>query len=115
MEALHTRDDGIVDFDNRRCIGCKACMQACPYDALMQRMHHFLKRDDPFQDGARKRIWELPPGSMWLLFADSLSHAVLRGRCALERSFFVPVEATRSPELAPLGQVAGTAGVRLAA
>ncbi|RMI14533.1 MAG: 4Fe-4S ferredoxin, partial [Calditrichaeota bacterium] len=34
VQALYTRDDGIVDFDNRRCIGCKACMQACPYDAL---------------------------------------------------------------------------------
>jgi Fe-S-cluster-containing dehydrogenase component/formate-dependent nitrite reductase membrane component NrfD len=34
VEALHIRDDGIVDFDNRRCIGCKACTQACPYDAL---------------------------------------------------------------------------------
>ncbi len=34
VEALHVRDDGIVDFDGRRCIGCKACMQACPYDAL---------------------------------------------------------------------------------
>ncbi len=34
VTALYRRDDGIVDFDNRRCIGCKACMQACPYDAL---------------------------------------------------------------------------------
>ncbi len=34
VEALFVREDGIVDFDNKRCIGCKSCMQACPYDAL---------------------------------------------------------------------------------
>lgn len=32
--ALWEREDGIVDFDPERCIGCKACMQGCPYDAL---------------------------------------------------------------------------------
>ncbi len=32
--ALFKRDNGIVDFDSSRCIGCKSCMQACPYDAL---------------------------------------------------------------------------------
>lgn len=34
VTALFKRDDGIVDFDPQRCIGCKACMNACPYDAL---------------------------------------------------------------------------------
>jgi len=32
--ALFRRPDGIVDFNSERCIGCKSCMQACPYDAL---------------------------------------------------------------------------------
>ena len=32
--ALHKRPDAIVDLDRDRCIGCRSCMQACPYDAL---------------------------------------------------------------------------------
>ena len=32
--ALYKRNDGIVDLHSDSCIGCRACMQACPYDQL---------------------------------------------------------------------------------
>lgn len=34
VTAMYQRQDGIVEFDPSLCIGCKACMQACPYDAI---------------------------------------------------------------------------------
>lgn len=34
VTAMYQREDGIVEFDADICIGCKACMQACPYDAI---------------------------------------------------------------------------------
>ncbi len=32
--AMYKRPDGIVDFVKTVCIGCKACIAACPYDAI---------------------------------------------------------------------------------
>lgn len=34
VSAMYQRDDGIVEFDPSICIGCKSCMQACPYDSI---------------------------------------------------------------------------------
>jgi Fe-S-cluster-containing dehydrogenase component/formate-dependent nitrite reductase membrane component NrfD len=34
VSAMYQRTDGIVEFDPSICIGCKSCMQACPYDSI---------------------------------------------------------------------------------
>lgn len=71
------------------------------YDAFMLRFHDFLKGHEPFQERAPRRYWKFAPGSAWLVFADSLSHAVLRGQFALEHSFFVPPAVLLRPESSP--------------
>ncbi len=32
--ALYRASNGVIDFQDDRCVGCKSCMNACPYDAL---------------------------------------------------------------------------------
>ena len=34
VSALHYLDNGIVNIDNSRCIGCSGCVMACPYGAV---------------------------------------------------------------------------------
>jgi len=43
VQATYKRDDGIVIVDPHRCIGCRYCMIACPYDA---RVFDFKESDD---------------------------------------------------------------------
>jgi hypothetical protein len=67
----------------------------------MLRFHDFLKLNDAFQEHCRKRYWTFPPGCCWLVFTDSVSHAALRGRYAMEHSYFVAPESLLLPDQAP--------------
>jgi hypothetical protein len=92
--------------------------QPSAYDQFMRRLHHFLKANERFQDRCRKRLWTFGPGAAWLAFTDTVSHAVLRGRFALEHTFFVAPGALVLPELSPpvlLQQACAAAAPRRAA
>jgi hypothetical protein len=78
------------------------------YDALMLRLHHFLKEEDQFQAHAARRVWTFPVGAMWALFADGVAHAQLRGRFVLEHSFFVSQDLLIRADESPLAQLVET-------
>jgi hypothetical protein len=81
------------------------------YDAFMLRLHDYLKANDDFQERTPKRFWAFEPGSAWVAFTDVCSHAVLRGRYALEHSYFVAPEALALPEESPPALLARACGV----
>ena len=72
------------------------------YDEFMLRFHHFLKENAEYQQSCPKARHEFPPGSCWMVFTDTVSHAVLSGQFAIEQTFIVPLAALVSPEKAPL-------------
>jgi hypothetical protein len=75
-------------------------------DAFMLRFHDYLKGNDEFQERAPKKLWTFPPGSVWVAMTDACSHAVLRGRYALEHSYFVDPSALAVPDESPAALLA---------
>jgi hypothetical protein len=75
--------------------------QPSPSDVFMLRLHDYLKSDLDFQQRGPRRLWRFPPGSAWLAMTDACTHADLRGRFALEHSFFVSPHVLALPDVAP--------------
>lgn len=73
-----------------------------PYDHLMLGLHDAGKLDGNYQAKAPRVVLSFPPGSTWMCFTDAVLHAALAGRCALEQTFHVPVEAMAEPDRSPL-------------
>jgi hypothetical protein len=80
------------------------------YDAFMLRLHDHLKGNEDFQERGPKRFWKFPPGSAWLAITDTCSHAVLRGRFALEHSYFLAPPSLALPGESPAALLAQMCG-----
>jgi hypothetical protein len=72
------------------------------YDQIMLGMHDAAKRDRSYQASAPRRFVSFPGGSTWLAFTDQTPHAAVSGQCALEQTFYVPVESLADPAASPL-------------
>jgi hypothetical protein len=84
-----------------------------PYDQFMLRFHHFLKESEEFQKLCHKDFWEFPPGSAWIVFTDTASHACLSGQYALEQTLIIRHESLVCPEKAPISILEELAGFQL--
>jgi len=71
------------------------------YDHFMHRFHNYLKRNEVFQEKTTKRVWHFPPFSVWMTMTDTCSHSVLRGRFALEHSYFINPATLVLPDESP--------------
>jgi 3-deoxy-D-manno-oct-2-ulosonic acid (Kdo) hydroxylase len=81
-----------------------------PYDMFMLRFHDYLKENREFQQNCAKNRMEFPPLATWIVFTDSVAHAVLSGRFAIEQTFLIPPSALVAPQFAPYKILESIAG-----
>src|SRR5207249_4684224 len=62
------------------------------YDAFMLHFHDWLKENEDYQQHGAKTPIDFPPGCTWLVYTDSVPHAVLTGQFALEQTFIVHLD-----------------------
>jgi hypothetical protein len=84
-----------------------------PYDDFMMRFHNFLKENARFQAECAKYPWNFPAGSSWMVYTDTVPHAVLAGQYALEPTLLVEPAALVAPEFSPLKVLENMAGTAL--
>ena len=85
-------------------------LKRTPYDDFMMRFHNFLKENAEWQKSAAKYPFAFPAGSSWMVFTDTVPHAVMAGQYALEQTFLVERGAEVAPEHAPLTVLEQIAG-----
>jgi hypothetical protein len=85
-----------------------------PYDEFMMRLHNTMKEDSAFQASCVREEVQFSPGSSWMVYTETVPHAVLGGQYALEQTFLVDPAAMVTPDSAPIAILERMAGNRLA-
>ena len=55
VTATHVREDGVVEINYDKCIGCKYCINACPYDSRISDKGDFYTSGTPEIEKYEKR------------------------------------------------------------
>ncbi len=77
VDATFKRQDGIVLIDNKRCIGCRFCMAACPYGA---RSFNWGKPDLASEDHPYSPEWGFPRRMGTVEKCDFCPHMASQGK-----------------------------------
>ena len=96
----------------KKAFGLKAVDHSA-YDLFMLRFHDYLKENSAFQRDCPKVRVDFQPGWTWICYTDSVPHAVLSGRYALEQTFIIPLTSMVAPEKAPIRVLEKMAGKSL--
>jgi 3-deoxy-D-manno-oct-2-ulosonic acid (Kdo) hydroxylase len=84
-----------------------------PYDKFMMQLHNSMKEDAAFQASCTREHVKFAPGSSWMVYTETVPHAVLGGQYALEQTFLVDPGAMVTPDSAPVAVLEKMAGARL--
>jgi len=88
-------------------------LKRTPYDQFMIQLHNAMKEDAAFQSACVREHFQFAPGSSWMVYTETVPHAVLGGQYALEQTFLVDPAAMVTPESAPVVVLEKLSGARV--
>jgi hypothetical protein len=68
----------------------------------MTRIHDAMKSNTDYQASVGQAPIEIKPGTTWITFTDSVSHAALSGQHQFEQTFALPVSGMHDQGKSPL-------------
>ena len=72
------------------------------YDFVMLKMHDVMKADDAYQSSIGQTPVLFSPGTIWVCYADSVSHAAISGQHQFEQTVRIPLPAMQDQDRSPL-------------